>query len=86
MRILAWPKLSDANFLFSEVETIVLANEHGRPIAMFNGSVRWNKFIYCGREVFSSDRVHMEKIQTLLLQYHGTPLSWFAFTSNGFLL
>jgi hypothetical protein len=71
-RIIAGAKLGDEHYVFPELANIVVANQHGRPLAVYNGAARGNKFVTSGREIFSTDPVQPERIRSLLLQYMGT--------------
>lgn len=52
MRINVGTKLSDPYYVYPEATLIVIANPHGRPLAVYNGYLRGNKFVCSGRELF----------------------------------
>lgn len=48
VRIYASAILGDMNFVYPEVASIVVANEHGRRIAVYNSAARGRKFVCSG--------------------------------------
>lgn len=53
MRIYAETKLCDLNFVYPEVASIVIANEHRRPLAVYNSNARGNKIVCNRHEILS---------------------------------
>lgn len=57
MRICAGAKLNDPKYVYPEVASIVIANEHRRALKVYNYSARGDKFICSGRKVFLFESV-----------------------------
>lgn len=51
LRIYAGAKFGDLNFVYPEVASIVIANEHRPPLAVYNGNACRNKFVCSVRKV-----------------------------------
>lgn len=57
MLIYSGAKLGDINFVYLEVASIVVANEHGRPLEVYNAASLGNKNIWSRLEILSTDQI-----------------------------